>query len=95
MTNRRRYLNSVSSSNGGVAINNGVITSKGLSYYLTFEYPVASIIEITCGDCYWVFDIGDTDISYIPGPGEFIGTTINFYPSNRDSVYFYKVTINI
>ena len=74
-------------------VNHGVITSGTLSSQLTFEYPVATTLEVSCGDATFVLRVGETTANWTAGPGESLGSTVSFYPSNEDDIYIYEITI--
>lgn len=75
-------------------MNHGVITTSKQQFKLTFEYPVATdYLEVSCGDALFVLFEGGTTSSYSIGPGESLGSTVSFYPSNEDDIYIYEVAI--
>ena len=76
-------------------VNHGVITTS-TSYFnfnLTFEYPVASNFKVLCGDANFVLSAGSTTSNWAIGPGESLGSTVSFEPSNEDDIYIYEITI--
>ena len=76
-------------------VNHGVITTS-TSYFnfnLTFEYPVASNFKVLCGDANFVLSAGSTTSNWAIGPGESLGSTVSFDPSNEDDIYIYEITI--
>ena len=80
---------------GGKIVNHGVITLNQRVYTLTFEYPVTMDVEVTCGDLSFTILEGTTTNSNSLAPGEELGETIEFWPSNEDDTYIYEVAINI
>lgn len=75
-------------------MNHGVITNLQGVVILTFEYPVAShVLEVSCGDALFVLHEGWTTSNWALGPGEFLGSTVSFWPSNEDDTYIYEVVI--
>lgn len=52
-------------------------------------------MEVICGSLLFSMYAGNTTQTYATGPGEKLGSTVEFYPSNEDDMYIYQVTINI
>lgn len=77
----------------GKIVNHGVITTSSSNVTLTFEYPVATNLEVSCGDVEFILVTGSTQSNYSIGPGESLGSTVSFYPSNEDDTYIYEVVI--
>lgn len=78
----------------GKIVNHGVITVTSGKFTLTFEYPVAAdYLQVSCGDAEFVLFEGRTKFNYAIGPGESLGSTVSFYPSNEDDIYIYEVAI--
>jgi hypothetical protein len=92
--------------NDGEEIGGGKIVNKGSiilydqgslwPYSCVFTYPVASNMEVICGDI--VFDFKEGDLSSLclgVAPIDELGESVEFYPSNEDDNYIYEVTINV
>ena len=87
----------ISGGASGKTVNNGIITWTGgiaATYTLTFEYPVASDVEIESGDLSITVLKGSTYSRYTIVPGETIGSTVNVNPT-EDETYIYKVTMSV
>lgn len=91
---RRALLAASGTGGGGKIVNHGVITTSRFPCTLTFEYPVAmDYLEVSCGDAEFILFVGETTSDYSIGPGESLGSTVSFYPSNEDDTYIYEVVI--
>lgn len=81
-------------------MNKGSITLTNIGsfspYICDFTYPVASNIEVECGDVIFNFEKGDIYSSCMDlGPMEELGESVKIYPSNEDDTYIYEVTVNV
>ena len=76
-------------------INYGHIQRAGatVTWTLQFDLPVASTLQVTCGDAGYIVSAGNKNGgSYSLGPGESIGNTATVSP-DEDDTYIYKIII--
>ena len=88
------------SGGGSKVVNKGsiILTDPGsfMPYSCVFTYPVASGMEVMCGDILFSFNEGEIDsLCLNVGPMEELGESVEIFPSNEDDTYIYEITINV